>query len=346
MLARSLVVVAILAVPAAAEFDASPPRDIEVVAVTPRLRIGQPGAKLTLDKVAVAIQQDALALTANVTLSVSTSDNAAREATMTVEVPQGARVTGVALTLGKTARMVALASSAERAAMDYQRVLDYGRDPVLVQWKSTGAVGDVIEVRAFPLTTTERARIELTIELPTMAALALDTQARTVEIASVNRATYRKVKEPITFALPPWRELDLGLTVPRPHVSATTSFYAGFAPGGLQVPIVFIGGVAPYRCFSPNKAMIRREIKRHTAQLQHCYERAYQYKPTGGPDADAVLHFTIDPAGTVSETTIDGTIDDPAITSCLAGVVAELQFPAGDSATQVNYPLRFRLNRY
>lgn len=344
MWARSLIVIAALGGSARAEFDASPPRDIEPVVVAPRLRIGQPGPKLTVDKVTVDIEQDALALTANVTLSVSTSDNAAREATIALEVPHGARVTGVALTIGKTQRMVALATGAQRAAMNYLRVLDDGKDPVLVQWRSANAAGDVIEVRAFPLTATMAARVELAIELPAAPALVVDTQARVVEIASITRKTYRKVAEPIVVELPPWRELDLGLTVPRPHVNATTSFYAGFPPD-LQAPLVFIGGSGPRWCFSPDKAMIRRVIKWHMAQLQHCYDRAYQYNPNGGPDADAVLHFTIDPAGKVAETTVDGTIAEPAITSCLAEVIGGLTFPAGDAVTQVNYPLHFRLTR-
>ncbi len=343
MLARSLVVVAMLTGPAVAEFDLARPRDIETAAETPRLRIGQPGAKLALDKVAVSIEQDALALTANVTLTVSTTDNAAREATIALEVPHGARITGVALTIGKTERMIALASSVERAALDYQRVLDYGKDPVLVQWKSTSAAGDQIEVRAFPLTTKERGRIELTIELPAIPALTIDTQTAS---ALIMGKTHRQVREPITIELPARRELDFGLTVPRPHVNATTSFYAGFAPSGQNLPSVTFGP-APrrYGPFSPDKAMIRRQVKRRIAQLQHCYERAYQYNPLGGPDADAVLHFTIDTTGKIADTSISGTIEDPAITSCLAGVIAQLEFSAGESATQVNYPLHFRLNR-
>ena len=152
---------------------------------------------------------------------------------------------------------------------------------------------------------------------------------------------------PITIEVPQRRELALPLAADRPAVNETTSFYAGFAPtGGGGIPIITFGGAPHRQRYSPDKSHIRRQIKRHTAQLQHCYERAYQYNPLGGPDADAVLHFTIDQAGEITDTTIDGTIEDPAITSCLAGVVAQLEFPAGDASTQVNYPLHFRINRY
>ncbi len=346
MLTRSLVVVAILSGPAAAEFDQSPPRDIETVAQTPRLRIGQPGAKLALDKVAVTIEQDALGVTAKVKLSVSTSHNTAGEAVMAIEVPHGARITGVALTIGKTQRMVAAASGTESARVAYENVLMRGRDPVLAQWKAAGSNGDVIEVRAFPLTTTERGQIELTIELPTMSALTVDTIAPSVEVASVSHRTYRKVTRPITIEVPQRRELALPLATVRPAVSETTSFYAGFAPTASEVPIVFISGPHYSKgCFSADKTMIRRQLKRQSAKLQYCYERAYTFNPIGGPDADAVLHFTIDPAGKITDTSISGTIEEPAILTCLANVVAQLEFGPGDVTTQVNYPLHFRLNR-
>ena len=55
--------------------------------------------------------------------------------------------------------------------MSYQRMLDYGPDPFLLEWKNASATGDVIEVRAFLLTT---GRIELTIELPAIHALEID----------------------------------------------------------------------------------------------------------------------------------------------------------------------------
>jgi len=164
MWARAVAVIAVLARVAAAEaLDVSLPYEPEPAGVTHRLGIGQPGDKVALDKVAVQVQQEPLGLTANVTLRVSTREKDAREAVIALEVPRGARVTGVALTIGKTERMIGTAATAERAAVEYQQWLDRGKDPVLVQWKSERSDGDVLEIRAFPLTRTEPGRIELTV---------------------------------------------------------------------------------------------------------------------------------------------------------------------------------------
>ena len=343
MWARSLLVVAVLAAPAAAEFDASPPRDLEPIAQTPRIRIGHPGPKLALDKIAVAIQQDALGTTAHLTLTVTTTDIAAREAVIALEVPRGARVTGVALTIGKTERLVAVANYAERARADYERVLQWGRDPVLVEWKGEAVAGDVLDVRAFPLTPKEPGRIELTIELPDLSALSIDARARTIEITNGGQtATHRKVTRPITIDVPRQRGIEAPLTTARPHVDPTTSFYVGFAVTG-PMPTVTFSGRPHWHVRPPDKGEIKREIKRHIARLSHCYERAVQYK--GGADGEAVLHFLIDPQGKIASSTIDGTLEDPEILSCLQGVVAQFEFRPGDGSTLVNYPLQFRLNR-
>jgi len=341
MWARSVLLLAGLAGTASAEFDQSTPLEVRPVAEPPRLRIGHPGDRLALDKISLAIQQDALGLTASVTLSVSTTESVAREAVIGLEVPHGARVTGVALTIGTTERMVALASSAESARVDYQRVREQLRDPILVEWKSTGERGDVLEVRAFPLTKGNAGRIELTIELPEITSLTLEASAPTIEVATTTRRAYRRVKRPITIDVPGRRELELPLAVARPSVDPATSFYAGAAPS-MVMPTIVLGGHRGRHVerYSADKHEIRKEVKRHMARLARCWERAVEYR--GGPEGEAMLHFAIDPAGKIASTTIDGTITDPAVTSCLAGVVAQFEFRAGDSTVVVNYPLRFK----
>jgi hypothetical protein len=90
-----------------------------------------------------------------------------------------------------------------------------------------------------------------------------------------------------------------------------------------------------------DKGEIRREIKRHMARLTHCYVKEVQYK--GGPEGEAVLHFLIDGEGKIASATVDGTLDHPAVTSCLTNVVHQFEFRPGDGNTLVNYPLRFVL---
>ena len=211
------------------------------------------------------------------------------------------------------------------------------------RWKHEVPSGDVLDLRAFPLTKAEAGRIELTIELPELSALTLDASAKTIEIVNgASTTTHRKVVRPITIDVPRQRELEgTPVVAARPHVDATKSFYGGFVPP--PVPIITFGGRPRFELQSMGKGEIKREIKRHIARLGRCYEKAVEYK--GGPDGEAVLHFMIDTDGHIGSLSIDGTITDPQITSCLAGVVAQFEFRAGDANTLVNYPLRFRLNQ-
>jgi hypothetical protein len=334
-------VVALLAQGASAEaFEVAMPYMPDRVPEAPRLVIGSPGGLFDMGAVAVAVRTDALGLTAHVTLHVTALDVVPRESVIAVELPHGARVTGAAITIGKTERMVAAASSVERAKVEYQRVLDVGKDPVLVHWKT----GDEIEVRAFPLSAGHPGTIELTIELPAISALAIDVTTPKLEYAAgAKRTTYRKVSEPITVELPRQRELALPLVAARPGVGPTMSLFAGFAPS-MGMPIILTGRpthVAPELRGND----VRKEVKRHLAKLGHCYEHEVQFR--GGPEGTAVLHFLISKEGKVESTTIDGAIENEAITSCLANVVAtSFEFRAGDSAIQVNYPLTFRLSSY
>ena len=264
---------------------------------------------------------------------------------MALEIPRGARVTGVALTLGKTERMVAVAMGPERARTDYQTILNRGKDPILVEWNGEAAGVDVLDVKAFPLTKTDPGRIELTIELPQLSTLAIDASAKTIEIVNgASRVTHRKPTRPITIDVPQQRELAaVSRTTPRPHVNATTSFYVGM-PLSMEVPTITFGGGPPRRqgpFSSVDKQEIRKEIKRHIVRLGRCYEQVVEYK--GGIEGESVLHFQIDGDGKVVSTTIDGTIEDETIISCLEGVVAQFEFRPGDGNVIVNYPLRFQL---
>ncbi len=346
MWARTVLVVAALGGTAAAEaLDVSLPYVPEPAPETHRLGIGQPGDKVALDRVGVAIRQDPLGTSASVTLSVSTAEVVPHEAVIALAVPRGARVTDVAITIGKTERMVAHASTAATASAEYQRWFDRGKDPVLVQWKDERPEGDVLEIRAFPLTKTDRGRIELTIELPQdMAALTVDAIAPTVEVAGDR--TYRKVRRPIVVQVPVRRELELPLAVARPSVSKETSLYAGFAPSMAVPPrvVINIGRRPSWVVPAVSSSEIRKEVKRHRARLQHCYERVVQYR--GGIEGEAVLHFLVGRTGKIEAVNVDGTITDEQITSCLKEVVASFEFRAGDGTVQVNYPLRFQLASY
>jgi len=175
-----------------------------------------------------------------------------------------------------------------------------------------------------------------------MAALTVDVVAPTVEV--IGEKTYRKVKRPIAVAVPARREVELPLVVARPAVSKATSLYAGFAPSMAVPPTVVIGGPSGHRRHWPQSVdarEIRREVKRHIVRLGRCYEKVIEYR--GGIEGEAVLHFLIGTSGKIESASVDGTITDEQIKTCLAEVVATFEFRAGDSAVLVNYPLRLRI---
>ena len=104
------------------------------------------------------------------------------------------------------------------------------------------------------------------------------------------------------------------------------------------IPEVAIG--APVAAGSLDKAIIRRYIRRHLAQIQYCYERRLlARRALAGTIA---THFTISGAGRVIAATADG-MGDAEVEACVAGVVKAIEFPApdGGGVVQVNYPFAF-----
>jgi hypothetical protein len=99
-------------------------------------------------------------------------------------------------------------------------------------------------------------------------------------------------------------------------------------------------------CAPPNvvgdldKGIIRRYIKRQASKLSYCYEKQLLAQPTLA--GDITVQFFIMPNGAVKSATAAGF--DPAVASCVADVIRDIEFPAskGGGGVQVNYPLTFR----
>ena len=89
-----------------------------------------------------------------------------------------------------------------------------------------------------------------------------------------------------------------------------------------------------------DKAEVRRVVGKTDAKLRACYETELVAKPTLA--GTVVASFLIDVKGKVHEATATGV--DPAVASCIAGIIKTLQFPAsGDKTkTQVNLPFSMR----
>jgi hypothetical protein len=91
-----------------------------------------------------------------------------------------------------------------------------------------------------------------------------------------------------------------------------------------------------------DKAIIRRVVQFQLPQLRRCLMLVGQRDRV---DGNVQLDFLIRDDGTTSDTTIETAPQLESARDCLAGVVATLTFPATAAATEVHYPIAFRLDR-
>lgn len=127
------------------------------------------------------------------------------------------------------------------------------------------------------------------------------------------------------------------------HGSGTASGYgAGGGRGGMRgrhavVPAVRVG--QPTVQGELDKAIIRRYIRRSLPRLRYCYERELLAQPDLRGTVET--QFTILSTGRVSDVTADGVA--PAVSRCVAGVLASIQFPQAQNAglVRVRYPFAF-----
>jgi hypothetical protein len=273
----------------------------------------------TLDRARVQI--DAGHGRAVLAITLSSREVTPHVGSIAIRVPHGARAIGMT-SAGVVARP--MDSLDARAALS--DVVAGRRDPAMLE-QSWGEP-DRLVLRAFPLAKGAAMTVEIAIELPAPATIAV--------------AAPIQIDGPRVVALPrrAWMEND---PAARSFVDARTSLYAEAPPpANPVVPTVVIGNpVTSCECEAgPTHRTIRKWIKLAIPRLRYCYERQLQLERTLEGEAD--LHFTIDPDGHTSNVTIDGTLDSAAVASCLAAEVATWEFAQGKGSTRVNYPLQFR----
>ncbi|MEO8702885.1 MAG: AgmX/PglI C-terminal domain-containing protein [Kofleriaceae bacterium] len=109
------------------------------------------------------------------------------------------------------------------------------------------------------------------------------------------------------------------------------------APSAKGGPVLSLGTVSAQGDL--DKAIIRRYVKRNSNKLQYCYERELLSKDWLGGTVNG--EFFIDPDGVVKNATASGV--DKTVASCVAGVLAGIQFPKPKSSgVHVRYPFTFR----
>jgi len=212
------------------------------------------------------------------------------------------------------------------------------RGDLMLAWVGTSGGQEHTVLRV-----TAPATVELAVELPRLARLAIDPAPgmRALEVR-VDGAVRARVQAPRTrteVALADVR-VDDG-----PRSYAHLGRHTVLLPERSTAIGVMVASVnGPEVSFSPDKTIIRRVIKAHRNRLRQCYARVAQRDPAWAFEGTATVMFTIEADGTVPTASVDSVL--PAeIGECLAGVARTWAFPPSDGRVVVNYPLTFRLAR-
>jgi TonB family protein len=89
---------------------------------------------------------------------------------------------------------------------------------------------------------------------------------------------------------------------------------------------------------------IKAIIVAHRDEARACYDKGLKDHP--GIEGDLTVAFKIDPAGTVTEASVDSTkssINEPSVGTCITDAIKRIKFAAskGGFETRANYPYNF-----
>jgi TonB family protein len=89
-----------------------------------------------------------------------------------------------------------------------------------------------------------------------------------------------------------------------------------------------------------SKEVIRREIRRHLAEIRHCYEQELSSRPD--LEGRVAVKFMISSDGVVQmANVVQSTLGNSRAESCIASAVTRWTFPAGTGLSVVSYPFLF-----
>lgn len=306
--------------------------------------IGPPSWRSRIDSARLSVTPRALHTRVAVTLTFATDEALAQNVATTVTLPRGARVVGMAVTIGDGPRVPASSLWRSTARERYATLVGGRRDPALVEYEGERDGQLTVRVQVFPISRDSPGHVELEIELPAMRRLELrtahDVPTLEVKVAGVLQPTQAPFSVPHRIALPaPSKEaIDSAELAPRPAVSPTLSLFAdepgrGSASPGPTLAVQLDAPRFPGDVATGNHEL-RRAVRANVRDLRGCFQVA---QPSGRID----IRFAIVPSGKVSAVSVDGDGSEQ-IKRCITDELAKWSFPETEDVVMVSYPLVVR----
>src|SRR5262245_282247 len=156
---------------------------------------GAASMRVSIARAAVVVDRG----TATVTLKFTADSRDRREGEAAIDIPHGARVVGLTLRAGG-ATHVGRTLAVDEAHTQYTATKEQTRDPALLEWVGSSADRERLRLRVFPVAKYRSAFVEIRIEMPRLAELAIDSQGVDTTLI-VDTRTWEDVRRPRTFAI-------------------------------------------------------------------------------------------------------------------------------------------------
>ncbi len=167
---RSLALVALLVAPAVAETRVRTSHQRERGRPSAStLRFGTATPTTQIERLSLSVRGSR----ATAILTLSTKSRVAQDASIELDVPAGAEVSFLAVTLGGQRRIAQLVNAVDARA-GYEAIVSERIDPALLEWIDSTPTTDRLRLSVYPLTRAAVADVEIILTLPGAASLVLD----------------------------------------------------------------------------------------------------------------------------------------------------------------------------
>jgi hypothetical protein len=313
------------------------------------IKIGAPSERAKVDRASVSLWVKRERVLATLSFDVSGHGTQMHDVKLRLELPKHSKATAMAVTIDGI-RTQAHAMNAIQASDLYKETVARYTDPALLEIDGDG----FYRLSVYPITKGAVGTVDITVEFPRPDVLEIEPSGHVIgklvlDVAVEGRGrtttTTPKLAKLQRVAIPLPVAGVVETPTKRPHVDIMTSLVAGRPAQVTGAPVVTVGRPSghhrPYGDL--DKQMIRRHIKLAMPRLTYCYERELlrDAKLVGS----SILSFSVLGSGKVTEIVIEGSLQDPAVRTCLAEVVASFEFPKTDhpGIVRINYPLSFCL---